>query len=113
MPRVLETNNNGDLSFKEFVWDDDEEDISYPIQSVVELDRVDGVKQTDARRDPDWLTYKTTELGVNSSLERWEEEVEVIIRNAENNLEIAEYTFLIIATDGKEESKRFVTLRVV
>lgn len=112
MARQLQKNNNGNLEFKELVWDDDEEDVEHPLNPSVQLDKRNGNKLQGPSRSPSWLGITINELGVNSNLERYEEEVVVTIQDPDNNLGSNTYTFLFKATDQKEETERTVKLTV-
>lgn len=112
MPRRLKQNNNGNLEFTEFVWDDDEDNVTHPLTEIVELYQRNDNILPNAQRRPNWLSATVNELGVNSQLERWEEEVNVKITNPDNNLSVGTYTFRFRASDGKEETDHTVELEV-
>ena len=112
MPRQLQKNDNGNLQFTELVWDDDEEDVDHPLNPSVQLDKRNGSKLQGPSRSPSWIGITINELGVNSNLERYEEEVVVTIQSPDDNLGTNTYTFLLKATDGKEEKERRVNLTV-
>jgi len=112
MPRTLTKNANGDLEFVESVWDDDGDNITYPLSDVVELDQIDGQKVPSVQRDPSWLLTTTIEYGFVPSNDRWEEDINVTILDPDANLSVADYRFVIKASDGKEETIRYFTLKV-
>jgi len=113
MARRLQTNANGALTFTELVWDDDEEDVSHPLIRIAELYKRDGEVLDTAERTPSWLYVNINELGLNGQLGRWEEEVNIKILDAEQNLSAGTYTFRLRATDGKEATDRTVELKVI
>lgn len=109
MARVLNVDGNGDLNFTEKVVDKDKDNLSHPLTNIVQLKSVNGSPASD--NTPSWLSATINEIGVQNG--RWEEEVNVTIKDAEQNLTAnTTYTFEFKADDGYDSTLHTVELEV-